>query len=89
MINEQQQFGKTGESVAVAYLKSHGYAILEMNFRTKLGEIDLIAKDGDTIVFAEVKARRRAYQNKRYHEKVKNDAEQKTVQSKKKTRTLR
>lgn len=39
-------------------MKKTGYRILEMNYRTKLGEIDIIARDGKTIVFVEVKARR-------------------------------
>ncbi len=46
-----------GESLAVRHLKSVGYHIIETNYRTKLGEIDIIAKDADTIVFVEVKAR--------------------------------
>jgi len=53
-----QQFGKKAENDAVRYLKKNGYRILEMNYRTKLGEIDIIAKDGKTLVFVEVKARR-------------------------------
>ena len=53
-----KQFGKKGESDAVRYLKKRGYRILETNYRIKLGEIDIIARDGKTIVFVEVKARR-------------------------------
>ncbi len=49
--------GIEGENVAVEYLKKQGYAILERNFNTKVGEIDIIAQDRDTIVFVEVKAR--------------------------------
>ena len=40
------------------YLKEIGYAILEMNFRFKMGEIDLIAQDGQTVCFIEVKTRK-------------------------------
>ena len=58
MINARQQFGKKSESIAVRHLKKNGYRIIEQNYRTKLGEIDVIAKDRDTIVFVEVKARR-------------------------------
>jgi len=58
MLNPQQQFGKTGESIALKELTSLGYTILEKNFRAKPGEIDIIAKDKETIVFVEVKARR-------------------------------
>ena len=49
-----------GEVGAKAYLEGKGYRILETNFVTKIGEIDIIAKDGDYIVFVEVKARTRA-----------------------------
>jgi len=49
--------GSYGELLAKKYLVSQGYRILEENFRTKMGEIDLIAKDGQTICFIEVKAR--------------------------------
>jgi len=58
MLNEQQKFGQTGESFAGFLLEKNGYTILERNFRTKMGEIDIIARDGNTIVFVEVKARR-------------------------------
>ena len=49
--------GIEGENIAVEYLKNQGYVILERNFNTKVGEIDIIAQDKDTIVFVEVKAR--------------------------------
>ena len=52
-----QSFGKFGEDAATKYLKDLGYKILERNFRTRWGEIDIIAKDGDCLVFAEVKTR--------------------------------
>jgi putative endonuclease len=58
MQTQDQQFGMDSESIAVAYLKKHGYKIIQCNYRTKIGEIDIIAKDGDTIVFIEVKARK-------------------------------
>ncbi len=58
MLSKQQDFGKKSESIATTHLKKHGYKILEQNYRTKLGEIDIIAKDKDTLVFVEVKARR-------------------------------
>ena len=58
MQNRQQKFGKKGEALAVRRLKKAGYKIIETNYRTRLGEIDIIAQDKDTIVFVEVKSRR-------------------------------
>jgi putative endonuclease len=58
MLNKRQQFGKESESLAVRYLKKNGYKILEQNYRNKLGEIDIIAKEKDTLAFVEVKARK-------------------------------
>ena len=52
-----KQFGALGEKLAADYLKKQHYKILTKNYKTKLGEIDIIARCGDTIVFAEVKTR--------------------------------
>jgi putative endonuclease len=49
--------GKTGEDLACAELTRRGYAILARRYRTRRGEIDIVARDGPTIVFVEVKAR--------------------------------
>jgi putative endonuclease len=49
--------GKSGEDLACRELRRRGYAILAKRFRTRFGEIDIIAKDGETLVFVEVKAR--------------------------------
>ncbi|MCM8829873.1 MAG: YraN family protein [Candidatus Omnitrophica bacterium] len=49
--------GKTGEELAVRFLRKRGYRIVCRNFKTKSGEIDIIAKDGQCIVFVEVKLR--------------------------------
>lgn len=51
------QLGKSGERYAEEYLKSQNYAIIARNFRSKLGEIDIIARHQDTVVFIEVKTR--------------------------------
>jgi putative endonuclease len=57
-MNRRQKIGKSGETAAVRFLKKSGYKILEQNYRTQLGEIDIIARDRQTIVFIEVKTRR-------------------------------
>lgn len=57
-MNKKQIEGKTGETIASEYLDSIGYRLLHKNFRCRQGEIDLIAKDKDEIVFIEVKTRR-------------------------------
>ena len=49
--------GKTGEDLACAELERRGYAIIARRYRRRGGEIDIIARDGETIVFVEVKAR--------------------------------
>lgn len=50
--------GSSGERLAARYLRRHGYRILMRNFRAAGAEIDLVALDGETLVFVEVKARR-------------------------------
>ena len=52
-----QAHGAGGEDTAAAYLSRIGYAILDRNFKTRHGEIDIIARDGQTTVFVEVKRR--------------------------------
>ncbi|KPK46395.1 MAG: hypothetical protein AMK74_00315 [Nitrospira bacterium SM23_35] len=49
--------GNEGESLAVRFLKKQGYDIIAHNYKTRIGEIDIIARDGETIVFVEVKTR--------------------------------
>ena len=51
------EFGKLGEKTAVDFLKASGYKIIQQNYKTKVGEIDIIAKEKDTLVFIEVKTR--------------------------------
>jgi len=58
MLNSRQKFGKKSESIAVGYLKKHGYKIIKQNYRTKVGEIDIIAREKGTIAFVEVKSRK-------------------------------
>ena len=52
------RLGQQGEAAAVKHLRRRGYKILERNYRNRLGEIDIVAKHRDQIVFVEVKARR-------------------------------
>ena len=54
---DNKEFGAIGEKCALRYLKKQGYKILDKNYKSKLGEIDIVARSGDTIVFAEVKTR--------------------------------
>ena len=54
---EKKDLGKKGEEVALRFLKKRGYRIIEANYVCKLGEMDLIAKEKDTLVFIEVKTR--------------------------------
>jgi putative endonuclease len=49
--------GDLGEAAALKYLEKAGYDIVETNFRTRTGEIDIVAKDGESYAFIEVKTR--------------------------------
>ncbi|MEJ2684428.1 MAG: YraN family protein [Candidatus Sulfobium sp.] len=49
--------GREGEDIALAFFRKKGYRIVEKNFRTVFGEIDIIARDRDVLVFIEVKTR--------------------------------
>lgn len=49
--------GIKGENLAVTFLKEKGYRIIARNYKTYIGEIDIIAQDGNTMVFIEVKTR--------------------------------
>jgi putative endonuclease len=49
--------GDRGENLAARYLRNQGYKIIVRNFRSEVGEIDIVARDGRTIVFVEVKSR--------------------------------
>ena len=55
--DNRQSLGKRGEDLACAELRRRGYAILARRYRTRFGEIDIVAREGDTFVFVEVKAR--------------------------------
>ena len=57
---DARMLGRWGEEQAAAFLRRKGYRIVGMNFRCRMGEIDLIAEQGDILVFAEVKLRKNA-----------------------------
>jgi putative endonuclease len=59
MSRDRVLFGKTGEDLACAELERRGYEILARRYRQRGGELDIIARDGATLVFVEVKARER------------------------------
>jgi putative endonuclease len=57
MPSDKRKVGDWGEGVAEFYLKNKGYEIIEKNFNTRYGEIDLICKKGGRFIFVEVKTR--------------------------------
>jgi putative endonuclease len=56
-MSRNQKIGQWGEALAADYLIEHGYEIIAHNIRTPFGEIDIIAKQEDIIIFVEVKTR--------------------------------
>ena len=57
MTYERKKLGTHGEDLAVEFLKRRGYRILHRNFKLKFGEIDIVAQEGDTVCFIEVKTK--------------------------------
>ncbi len=57
MVHERQLLGSDGERCAERYVRRRRYVILQRNFRCPVGEVDLVALDGRTVVFIEVKTR--------------------------------
>jgi putative endonuclease len=53
----RQEIGRAGEDRAVAWYEAHGYRVLDRNWRTRNGEIDIVAGGGGVVVFCEVKTR--------------------------------
>ncbi len=58
MPSNAQITGRLGEAAAESYIKDNGFLVLDKNYRVKNAEIDIIAKDDDTIAFIEVKTRK-------------------------------
>lgn len=58
ILDSRKIFGREGESAAEQYLRRKGYRIVGRNLRSSMGELDLVAEDGQVLVFVEVKARR-------------------------------
>ena len=58
MTKERIDLGRLGEDLALKKIKKMGYRCLVRNYRCPLGEVDLVARDGDTLVFIEIKTRR-------------------------------
>jgi len=54
---DRRSLGERGEALAIAHLQKQGMRIEARNFRCRLGEIDLVARDGETLVFIEVRSR--------------------------------
>lgn len=57
MITKKTRFGQYGENIAIKYLQNKGFAILDRNFNRKCGELDIITKKDNKIIFIEVKTR--------------------------------
>jgi len=57
MMQASFKFGRAGERAAIKFLKKNGYRIIEKNFRTQAGEVDVIAEHVKVLVFVEVKTR--------------------------------
>lgn len=58
MVTARSRLGSAGERLALTYLARMGWEILQTNFRCRCGEIDIVAREGDCIVFVEVRTRR-------------------------------
>jgi len=60
VVRAKDALGRYGEEVAAQHLESDGFVVIERNWRCELGELDIVARDGDVLVVCEVKTRRSA-----------------------------
>ncbi|HBS47984.1 TPA: YraN family protein [Candidatus Dependentiae bacterium] len=60
-MNDSKKLGFCGENYVAKFLENKGFKILEQNFRTRFGEIDIIAQKEDVVAFIEVKTRKNLY----------------------------
>lgn len=80
MPSPQRAFGDAGEEAAARYLQKHGYEEIERNYQKKWGEVDLIFKKGELLVFCEVKTRDAIYIDRYLAEYAVNRAKIKKLQ---------
>ena len=57
MTKERQHSGRTGEEIAYDFFKEQGYSIIKRNYRSRIGEIDIVSEHREYLVFSEVKTR--------------------------------
>ena len=58
MSRERIRLGRQGEKLALKTIEALGYQCIERNYRCPMGEVDIVARDGDTLVFLEIKTRK-------------------------------
>jgi len=75
---EHNDIGNRGEDLAVAHLEAKGYTVLALNFRSGKNEVDVIAQQGDLIVFVEVKTRTSSFFGEPFHA-VSRDKQRRTI----------
>ena len=74
-MHKRQKIGEFAEKIAADFLRAKDYKIVERNYRKPWGEIDIIAKIGDTLVFVEVKANSQEFRSKDFSPETRVDQE--------------
>jgi putative endonuclease len=85
----RRELGALGERHAARLLRAKGLRVLEANFRTRFGEIDLIARDGDTVVYVEVRTRTREGSYRTPLESVDAEKQRRILRTARRYRTVR